>query len=80
MAYFFIPPAYVFDIGVDDGIRFVVFEAVGGISAWLSGRRRHAESSQRTSVRELENSVMTLKRMSGCPGICNPWNCSALRT
>jgi signal transduction histidine kinase len=67
MAYFFIPPVYVFDIGVDDVIRFGVFLGVGGTSAWLSARRRHAEAAQGQSVRELETSVMTLRRMSGWP-------------
>jgi signal transduction histidine kinase len=67
MAYFFIAPIYVFDIGLDDLIRLIVFAAVGAISAWLSARRRQAEASQRRSVRELENSVMTLRRMSGWP-------------
>ena len=38
MAYFFIPPAFVLDLGVDDGIRLGVFVSVGAITAWLSAR------------------------------------------
>jgi signal transduction histidine kinase len=46
-----------------------VFQGVGGISAWLSARRQHAEAAQRRLVSELENSVTTLRRMSGWPMI-----------
>jgi signal transduction histidine kinase len=72
MAYFFIPPVYVLDFGIDDAIRLGVFEAVGAVSAWLSGRRRNAESAQLQALRELEMSVTTLRRMSGWPMSLGP--------
>jgi signal transduction histidine kinase len=64
--------AYVFNLGVDDVIRLGVFEAVGGISAWLSARRRQAEAAQLQSVHDLESSVRTLRRMSGWPPPIGP--------
>jgi len=67
MAYFFVAPTYMLNVGVDDAIRLLVFAGVAGISAWLSARRQHAEAAQLRSVRELESSVLTLQRVSGWP-------------
>ena len=72
MAYFFIPPLYHFDLGIDDVIRLGVFSGVGAISAWLSARRQLAEDAQRRSLRDLENNVLTLQRVSGWPAPIGP--------
>ncbi len=65
MAYFFIPPVYMLDLGIDDAIRLFVFGGVAAISAWLSARRRVAEAAQLKSMRELEASLQTMRRVSG---------------
>jgi len=72
MAYFFIEPLYVWQVGIDDAIRLGVFAGVGAITAWLSARRRHAESSQLKTLRELENNLQTLRRISGWPTVIGP--------
>ncbi len=72
MAYFFIPPVFILDIGVDDGIRLLVFGSVGFTSAWLSARRRQAETAQLQSMRQLEANLVTLQRVSGWPMSIGP--------
>jgi signal transduction histidine kinase len=72
MAYFFVPPAYVLNIGIDDAIRLAVFAAVATSPAWLSARRRYAEDALRRSMRELERHVQTLRRVSGWPALIGP--------
>jgi signal transduction histidine kinase len=72
MAYFFVPPLYVFDLGIDDVIRLGVFSGVGGISSWLSARRQVAEDAQRRSLRDLESNLLTLQRVSGWPTPIGP--------
>src|SRR3954471_4826255 len=72
MAYFFIPPAFILDIGIDDGIRLVVFGSVALTSAWLSARRRQAETAQMQSMRQLEANLVTLQRVSGWPMSIGP--------
>ena len=68
IAYFFIPPAFVLDIGLDDVVRLGVFLSVGGITGGLSARRRYAEQAQRKSLRELESNILALKQVTGWPG------------
>jgi len=68
IAYFFIPPVFVLDVGIDDIVRLGVFLSVGGITGGLSARRRHAEQAQRKSLRELESNVLALKQVTGWPG------------
>lgn len=72
MAYYFIAPAFVFSLGVDDVIRAGVFLGVGVTTAWLSARRRVAEAALRQSLRELESNVQTLRRVSGWPTAIGP--------
>jgi signal transduction histidine kinase len=72
IAYFFVPPINVFDLGIDDLLRLCVFGAVGSISAWLSARRRRAEDALRRSLLELESHLLTLKRVSGWPMLIGP--------
>ncbi len=79
MAYFFIPPLYTVDLGVDDVIRLFVFSMVAFISDWLSRRRRDAEAALRRSLRELEDSLQTLRRMSGWPPPIGPDAGAAVR-
>src|SRR5207247_10378015 len=43
LAYFFVPPRYSFDIGIDDLVRLTVFAVVAFATASLSSRRRRAE-------------------------------------
>ena len=72
LAYFFVPPAYSFSIGIDDGIRLTVFAAVACATAWLSSARRRAEASQRASLRELEHAVAALRKVSDWPLLIGP--------
>jgi signal transduction histidine kinase len=72
LAYFFIPPVYVLDLGLDDVIRLAVFSSVATTAAWLSARRRDAEEALRGSMRELERHVQTLRRVSGWPALIGP--------
>jgi len=72
MAYFFVPPFYAVDLGVDDLIRLGVFAGVGVTSAWLSAQRQRAEAAQLRSLRELENHLRTLERVSGWPRLMGP--------
>jgi len=72
MAYFFVPPLYSFDIGIDDAIRLGVFAGVGATSAWLSARRRSAEDALLQSMRKLENNLKTLDSVSGWPMLIGP--------
>ena len=67
IAYFFVPPRYTLDIGIDDGVRLLVFLAVGIATAWLSGERRRAEAAQQRSLHELQSAIDTLRKVSGWP-------------
>jgi len=79
MAYVFIPPAFVLNLGVDDVIRFGVFLGVGATTAWLSARRRLAESAKLQSLRDLESSVQILRRVIGWPSAIGPDTGSSVR-
>ena len=79
LPYFFVEPLYTFDLGIDDVIRVAVFSGVGGISAWLSARRKHAEDAQRRSLRELESNLLTLQRVSGWPTPIGPDTAASVR-
>ena len=68
IAYFFVPPPFVLDLGIDDVVRLGVFLSVGGITGWLSASRRDAERAQRKSLRELETNILALKQVTGWPG------------
>jgi signal transduction histidine kinase len=79
MAYVFIPPAFVLDLGLDDAIRFGVFLGVGATTAWLSARRRAAEAAQLQSLSDLEGSVQILRRVIGWPSAIGPDTGSSVR-
>ena len=79
MAYVFIPPAFVLDLGVDDVIRSGVFLGVGATTAWLSARRRLAEAAKLQSLRDLESSVQILRRVIGWPSAIGPDTGSSVR-
>jgi signal transduction histidine kinase len=79
MAYFFIPPAFVLNLGIDDVIRLGVFVGVGGTSAWTSARRQQAEAQQLATLTELENNLQTLRRISGWPTPIGPDTAAAVR-
>lgn len=67
LAYFFVPPRYSLDIGIDDGVRLLVFVAIAVATAWLSAARRRAEDAQRRSLHDLRAAVETLRKVSGWP-------------
>jgi signal transduction histidine kinase len=67
LAFFFVPPRYSFDIGVDDAVRLAVFVVIAVATAWLSSGRRRAEDAQRRSVQDLQNAITTLRKVSGWP-------------
>src|SRR5438309_5585808 len=52
LAYFFVPPRYSFDIGIDDAIRLGVFVLVAFATAWVGSARRRAEEAVRKLVGE----------------------------
>jgi len=67
LAYFFVPPRFSLDIGVDDGVRLAVFVFVAVSTAWLSAGRRKAERAQRESLLELQGAIDTLRQVTGWP-------------
>ena len=67
LAYWFVPPRYSVDMGIDDAVRLAVFVAVAVSTAWLSSARRRAETAQRQSVHELQSAIATLRKVSGWP-------------
>ncbi len=67
LAYFFVPPRYSFDIGVDDAVRLAVFVVVAITTAWVSAGRRRAEAAHRASFVELQGAIDTLRKVSGWP-------------
>ena len=69
IAYFFVPPRYSLEIGIDDAVRLAVFLAVGVATAFVSAARRFAEDAQRRSVRDLQSAVETLRKVSGWPAL-----------
>jgi len=79
IAYCFVPPAFALDLGLDDILRLGVFVGVAAVTAGLSARRRRAEAAQLQSLRELENSVQTLRRISGWPTPIGPDTGASIR-
>jgi signal transduction histidine kinase len=67
LAFFFVAPAFSFDVGPDDVIRLAVFAAVGLATASISAARRDAEAAQRDALEELRAAVNTLRKVSGWP-------------
>lgn len=67
LAFFFVAPAYSFDLGTDDVIRLSVFSAVALATASLSSARREAEAAQRRALFELQGAMNTLRKVSGWP-------------
>ena len=67
LAYFFVPPRYSLDIGVDDAVRFAVFVLVALATAWVSAARRRAEAARRQSLDDLRGAIDTLRKVTGWP-------------
>jgi signal transduction histidine kinase len=67
LAYWFVPPRYSFNIGIDDAVRLAVFVVVAVATAWVSSARRRAETAQQRSVQDLESAIATLRKVSGWP-------------
>jgi signal transduction histidine kinase len=67
LAYWFVPPRYSLNVGIDDAIRLAVFVVVAVSTAWLSSARRRAETAQQQSVHDLESAIATLRKVSGWP-------------
>ena len=67
MAYFFVPPLYSFDIGLDDALRLVVFTLMALATASIGQQRRRAELAQTRSLEELHAAIDTLRKVSGWP-------------
>jgi signal transduction histidine kinase len=67
LAYFFMEPRHVFDIGVDDAIRLGTFSIVAWSTAALSTARRRAEAGQRETLTGLRAALDTLQKLSGWP-------------
>ena len=79
IAYFFVPPAFLLDLGLDDLLRLVVFSGVAAITAGLSVSRRRAEAAQLKSLHELEHNLQTLRRISGWPTPIGPDTTASIR-
>jgi signal transduction histidine kinase len=67
LAYFFVPPAYSFDIGYDDFTRLAVFAVVALITASVSSARRRAEDALRGSLEDLQSVNATLRNVVDWP-------------
>src|SRR5437667_9791205 len=72
LAYFFVPPRYSFNIGIDDAVRLGVFVLVAFATAWLSSARWRAADAERKSVGELRAAIGTLRKVSGWPVLIAP--------
>jgi signal transduction histidine kinase len=67
LAYFFVTPAWSFDIGADDAFRLAAFAIVGLATASISSARKRAEDAQRQTLTELRGALATLQKVSGWP-------------
>ncbi len=67
LAYFFVPPRYSLQIGVDDLVRLSVFMLVAVATASVSGARRRAEDAQRQLLHDLRGAIETLRKVTGWP-------------
>ena len=67
LAYFFVSPAWSFDIGADDAVRLAAFAIVGLVTASISSARKRAEDAQRQALIELRGVLATLQKVSGWP-------------
>ena len=72
LAYFFVPPARSFNIGLDDVIRLGAFAVVSLAAAWLGSARRRAEQAQGRSLEELRAANETLRRVGDWPALVGP--------
>src|SRR5712691_9894846 len=67
LAYFFVPPMYSFNIGLDDFIRLSAFATVAVITASISSARKRAEDALRRSLSDLQDLNATLRKLSEWP-------------
>jgi len=79
IAYFFIPPVFVFDFGIDDLIRLSTFSGVATTAAWLTARRKAAEAASLRSLRDLERHLQTVQELSGWPALIGPDPAASVR-
>src|ERR1035438_8544058 len=55
--YFFIPPLYTLNLGVDDFMRLLIFGAVALLTSWLSSQLKKANLGLEHSYQEMEARV-----------------------
>src|ERR1700674_2569359 len=67
LAYFFIPPRYSFNIGIDDVIRLSVYVALALATASMSSARKRAEDAMRKSLHDLQSAIDILRKVRGWP-------------
>lgn len=72
LAYFFVPPAYSFNIGVDDFTRLTAFVVVAVATASVSLARRRAEAALRNSLQDLQSVNNALRKVSEWPVLVGP--------
>ena len=80
LAYFFVPPRFSFDIGLDDAIRLAVFMLVAMVTASFSHARKRAEDALRKSLGDLHLATDTLRKVSGWPVLIGPEMSAGART
>ncbi len=80
LAYFFVPPRFSFNIGLDDAIRLAVFMVVAVGTASFSYARQRAEDALRKSLRDLQLATNTLRKVSGWPVLIGPEMSEGART
>jgi signal transduction histidine kinase len=67
LAFFFTPPLYSLNVGLDDFIRLLVFASVALLTASLSAGRKRAEDAHHQATAELQSAVKTIKQVSDWP-------------
>ncbi len=67
LAYYFVPPYNIVDIGADDAIRLTVFAVIAVVGGSISAARNRADDAQRRAVTELRNALGTMRKVSGWP-------------
>lgn len=56
-AFFYLPPAYSLDIGLDDALRLIAFVIVAAFVSWLSAQQRRSKENLRQAHAQLEARV-----------------------